>query len=149
MLFFLERLTFLSGNQLYWLFSGNFLSACGILKAKDTITDIGTASKTPKNHIILQHKSIQTNTSNGLTHKVFHMITGTNNFSSVCWITVYKIITAKTPRRPEKIKAEIAAGAAHRNGQIYGIISNSHANRANVHFWGIEIQIHSKIRNPK
>ena len=74
------------------------------------------------------------NTTKGLTHKVFHIKTGTNIFSSDCWIIVYKIQTAKNPRHQEKIKAEIAAGNPHKKGPIYGTISNSHANIASVHF---------------
>lgn len=144
-----QRVVLAFVDCLYLQFSGNTLSDWGILNAKDTITDIGTANKTPKNPIILQHRSIQTKTSKGLTHKAFHIIIGTKNFSSVCCMIVYKIITAKTHRHPENIKAETAAGAAHKNGQMYGMISKSHANRANVHFWGIEIQIRSKIHKPK
>jgi hypothetical protein len=73
-------------------------------------------------------------TTKGLTHNVFHIITGTNNFSSDCWIIVYKIITARNPHHPENISAEMAAGSHPRNGPIYGIISNIHANIARVNF---------------
>ena len=73
-------------------------------------------------------------TIKGLIHKVFHIRTGTNIFSSDCCIIVYKIQTAKNPHRHENISAEIAAGNHHKNGQIYGTISNNHANIARVHF---------------
>ena len=84
-------------------------SACGTWNARDTITAIGTANNTQKNHIIVPHNIIHKNTSNGLTHKVFHIKTGTKNFSSDCWIIVYKITTAKNHHPPENIRAEIAA----------------------------------------
>lgn len=87
------------------------------------------------------------NTIKGLTHKLFHINTGTSNFSSDCCIIVYNIITAKTPHHHEKIKAETVAGTAHKNGPRYGIISNNHANKASVAFCGILIQNNSNIRS--
>ncbi|MBO7094917.1 hypothetical protein J6V86_01735 [bacterium] len=47
---------------------------------------------------------------------------------------MYKIATARTHHRPANIKAETAAGIAHKNGPRYGIISNNHANTAKVAF---------------
>ena len=120
---------------------------CGTWKARETITAIGTANNTPKNHIIVQHISIHINTTNGLTHSVFHINTGTKNFSSDCWIIVYNIITARTHHRPVKTKAETAAGIAHKNGPMYGLISNNHANTAKVAFCGMLIQNNSSIRS--
>jgi hypothetical protein len=73
-------------------------------------------------------------TTNGLIHRVFHIKTGTRIFSSDCWIIVYKIQTAKNPHHHENMRAEIAAGNHHKNGQIYGTISNNPANMARVHF---------------
>jgi len=125
------------------------LSIWGTRKARETITAIGTANKTQKNHIMLPHNRMQTNTSNGLTPRVFHIITGTKNFSSDCCIIVYRITMAKTPRRHVNIRAETAAGVAHKNGPRYGIISNNHASKASVHFCGIENPIRSNIRNPR
>jgi hypothetical protein len=87
------------------------------------------------------------NTTRGLTHNVFHINTGTSNFSSVCCIIVYNIITANTPHRHANIKAETAAGAAHKNGPRYGIISNNPANTAKVAFCGMLIQNNSKIQS--
>ena len=87
------------------------------------------------------------NTIKGLTHNVFHINTGTSSFSSDCCIIVYNIITAKTHHHHAKINADTAAGIAHKNGQIYGIISNNHANTANVAFCGILIPNNSNIRN--
>ena len=87
------------------------------------------------------------NTTSGLTHRVFHINTGTSSFSSDCWIIVYRIITASTPHRPENIRADTAAGIAHKNGPRYGIISNNHANTDRVAFCGILIQNISKIRS--
>ena len=109
-------------------------SDCGMWNASETITAIGTASNTQKNHIIVPHNNIHMNTTNGLIHKVFHIKTGTKNFSSDCCIIVYNIITAKTPHHPENISAETVAGTAQRNGPMYGIISNNHANTAKVPF---------------
>lgn len=109
-------------------------SDCGMWKARDTITDIGTANRTQKNHIIVPHSIMHINTIRGLTHNVFHINTGTKNFSSDCWINVYKIITARNHRHPENMSADIAAGNHHKNGPRYGIISNNHANIARVHF---------------
>ena len=122
-------------------------SAWGTWKANDTITAIGTAKRTQKNHIIVPHSKIHMNTTNGLTHNVFHINTGTKNFSSDCCIIVYSIITAKTHHRPANIKAETAAGIAPKNGPRYGMISNNHASTANVAFWGILIQNISNIRS--
>jgi hypothetical protein len=73
-------------------------------------------------------------TISGLTHKVFHIKIGTSNFSSDCCINKYTIPTARNPHPPENIRADIAAGNPHKNGPRYGIISNSHANIARVHF---------------
>jgi hypothetical protein len=87
------------------------------------------------------------NTIRGLTHSVFHINTGTKNFSSDCWIIVYNITTARTHHRPANTKAETAAGIAHKNGPRYGIISNNHANTANVAFCGMLIQNNSNIRS--
>ena len=56
---------------------------------------------------------------------------------------------ANSPRQPENIMTEIAAGKHHKNGQMYGIISNSHANIARVHFWGILIPNNSRARSHK
>ena len=117
--------------------------------AKDTITAIGTANNTPKNHIIVPHRIIHINTTNGLTHKVLHISTGTKSFSSDCWIIVYKIITAKNHHHHVKIKADTAAGSHHKNGPRYGIISNNPANIARVHFWGTLIPNNSSIRSHK
>ena len=114
------------------LFSSS--SACGIWKANDTITAIGTANRIQKNHIIVPQSIMHKKIIRGLTHKVFHISTGTRIFSSDCCITVYKIATAINPHHQEKISADTAAGSHHRNGPRYGIISNSHANIARVHF---------------
>ena len=122
---------------------------CGMRKAKDTITAIGTANSTQNNPMIQPQNIMHTNTSRGLTHRDFPMITGTRNFSSHCWIIVYKIIIANTPHRPENISADIAAGKAQSHGHKYGIISNNPAISANVHFWGMLTQKSSKIRNHK
>ena len=89
------------------------------------------------------------NTTKGLIHRVFHIKTGTNIFSSDCWIIVYKIQTAKNPHHHENMSAEIAAGNHHKNGQIYGTISNNPANIARVHFCGILMPNISKIRNQR
>ena len=129
------------------IFSGFISSASGTWNARDTITAIGTANKTQKNHIIVPHNNIHINTTRGLTHKVFHINTGTSNFSSDCCIIVYNIITAKTHHHHEKINADTAAGMAHKNGQIYGIISNNQANTASVAFCGILIQNNSNIQS--
>ena len=91
-------------------------SSWGMWNARETITAIGTASNIPKNHIIVPHSSIQINTNSGLTHRVFHIKTGTKNFSSDCWIITYRIHTARNPRHPENISADIAAGNPHKNG---------------------------------
>ena len=56
------------------------------------------------------------NTINGLTPRVFHIKTGTKNFSSDCWIIIYKITTAKNHHHPENIRTDIAAGIHHRKG---------------------------------
>lgn len=126
-------LVFNSFGSAFFIFS--FISlASGKWKAKETITAIGTASSTPKNPIIVQHNIMHINTTRGLTHKLFHMRTGTNIFSSDCWIIIYKIITARNHHQPENIRAEIAAGIHHKNGQTYGIISNIHASTARVSF---------------
>lgn len=93
---------------------------------------------------MVPHNIIHKKTSNGLTHKVFHMKTGTKIFSSDCWIIVYNIHTARNPRNQDDIKAKIAAGSHHKNGQIYGTISNNPANIARVHFWGTLILNNSK-----
>ena len=99
-------------------FTFSFISlVSGNWKARVTITAIGTASNTPKNHIIVPHKIIHMNTTKGLTHKVFHINTGTRIFSSDCWIIMYRIITARNHHHPENMRAEIAAGIHHRNGQ--------------------------------
>ena len=146
--FFVEIFVFLKFNFDFSCFGASSSSACGTWKAKDTITAIGTANKTQKNHIIVQHSSIHMNTTSGLTHRVFHINTGTSNFSSDCCIIVYNIIIANTHHRPENINAETAAGMAPKNGPRYGIISNNHANTANVAFCGMLIQNISNIRNP-
>ena len=73
-------------------------------------------------------------TTRGLIHKVFHIKNGTSIFSSDCWIIVYNIQTARNHHHHENMSAEIAAGNHHKNGQIYGTISNNHANMAKVHF---------------
>jgi hypothetical protein len=73
-------------------------------------------------------------TIKGLIHKVFHINTGTNIFSSDCWIITYRIQTAKNPRHHENKRAEIAAANHHNIGQRYGTISNKPANIARVHF---------------
>ena len=65
---------------------------------------------------MVPQSNIQMNTTKGLTHNVFHMNTGTRSFSSVCWMIVYSIITAKTHRRPVNIRPDTAAGIAHKNG---------------------------------
>ena len=122
-------------------------SAWGTWKARDTITAIGTANSTQKNHIIVPHSNMHMNTIKGLTHNVFHINTGTNNFSSDCCIMVYSITTAKTHHQPANISADMAAGIAHKNGPRYGIISNNHANTANVAFSGMLIQNSSSTRN--
>ena len=127
------------------LFSSS--SACGTWKAKDTITAIGTANSTQKNHIIVPQSIIHKKTTNGLTHKVFHIRTGTKIFSSDCCMIVYRIHTARNPHHPENISAEIAAGNHHKNGQRYGTISNNHANMARVHFCGILIPNISKTHS--
>ena len=145
--FFVESFVFLKFDLIFFGFISCSSSAWGTWNANDTITAIGTANNTQKNHIIVQHNNIHMNTIKGLTHSVFHMNTGTRNFSSVCWIIVYNMIMAKTHRHPANIKAETAAGIAHKNGPRYGIISNNHANTANVAFWGILIQNISNIRN--
>jgi hypothetical protein len=128
--------TFLVFDTSFFIISGfSFISSTlGTRKANETITAIGTANRTPKNHIIVPHNIIHKKTTKGLTHNVFHIIIGTNNFSSDCWIIVYRIMTARNHHHPEKIKADIAAGNHHKNGQIYGIISNKPANIARVHF---------------
>ena len=84
--------------------------------------------------MIVPHNIMHINTTRGLTHKVFHINTGTRSFSSDCWIIVYRIITARNHHHPENIRADIAAGSHHKNGHKYGIISNNQANIANVHF---------------
>jgi hypothetical protein len=145
--FFEESFVFLKFNFGLSCFISCISSACGTWKASDTITAIGTANSTQKNHIIVPHSNIHMNTIKGLSHNVFHINTGTKNFSSDCCIIVYSIITAKTHHRPVNIRAETAAGIAHRNGQRYGMISNSHANIAKVVFSGILIQNNSNIRN--
>ena len=43
----------------------------------------------------------------------------------------------------------MAAGNHHKNGQIYGTISNNHANMARVHFCGILIPNISKTRSQR
>ena len=58
-------------------------------------------------------------------------------------------MTAKTPHHPENMRADIAAGKHQRNGPIYGIISNNHANIARVHFWGILIPNNSSAHSHK
>ena len=88
-------------------------------------------------------------TTNGLTHRVFHIKTGTKIFSSDCWIIVYNIHTAKNHHRQEDISAKIAAGNHHRNGQMYGIISNSPAKMARVHFCGMLMPNNSKAHSHK
>lgn len=45
------------------------------------------------------------------------------------------------------MKADIAAGSHHKNGPRYGIISNSQANIAKVHFCGMLIPKISKTRS--
>ena len=100
-----------------------------------------------KNHIIVQQSIIHKKTIKGLTHKVFHINTGTRIFSSDCCIIVYKIATARNPHHPEKIRADTAAGNHHKNGPRYGIISNNHANIARVHFWGILIPNNSNAHS--
>lgn len=62
---------------------------------------------------------------------------------------MYKIITAKNPHHPENMKADMAAGKHHKNGQRYGIISNNPANMASVHFWGTLMPNNSRARNHK
>ena len=89
--------------------------SCGTWKANETITAIGTASSTQKTPMMLPQSRIDTKTNKGLTHNVFHIMTGTKNFSSNCCMIVYKMIIAKTPRRPEKINQDIAAGKAQVN----------------------------------
>lgn len=86
-------------------------------------------------------------TTRGLTHRVFHINTGTRNFSSVCCMIVYRIIIANTHHRHANIRADTAAGTAPKNGPRYGIISNNHASTANVAFCGILIQNISNIRS--
>lgn len=85
--------------------------------------------------------------TSGLTHRDFHIITGTRNFSSHCWIIKYNRQTARNHRHPENISAETAAGSHHRNGHTYGIISNNHANKASVHFCGMLIPNTSSNRS--
>jgi hypothetical protein len=97
--------------------------------------------------MMVQNSSIQINITRGLTHRDFHIITGTRNFSSHCCIIRYSIHTARNPHHHENISAEIAAGNHQRNGQTYGIISNNPANRASVHFCGMLIPNNSSIHN--
>ena len=47
---------------------------------------------------------------------------------------MYRIQTAKNHHHHENISAETAAGNHHKNGQIYGTISNNQASIARVHF---------------
>ena len=130
--FFVEIFVFLKLALDFSCFISCISSAWGTWKASDTITAIGTANSTQKNHIIVPHRRIHMNTIKGLTHSVFHIKTGTKNFSSDCCIIVYSITTARTHHRPANIKAETAAGTAHKNGPRYGIISNNHAKIASV-----------------
>lgn len=116
-------------------------------KAKETITAIGTARRTHKNHIIVPQSIIHIKTIKGLTHRVFHITTGTKIFSSDCWIITYKTITANNPHHHENMKADIAAGKHHKKGPRYGIISNNPANIASVHFWGTLMLNNSKTHN--
>jgi len=146
-IFFVELFFLVAESFLSYFVLSTISSACGTWKANDTITAIGTASKTQKNHIIVQHSSMHINTTRGLTHRVFHMNTGTNNFSSDCCIIVYRIIIAKTHHRPVNIKADTPAGIAPKNGPRYGMISNNHANTDRVPFCGMLIQNNSNIRS--
>lgn len=96
---------------------------------------------------MVQNNNMQIKITRGLTHRDFHIITGTRNFSSHCCMIRYNRQTAKNHHHHENISAEMAAGNHHRNGQIYGMISNNPANKASVHFCGMLIPNNSSIRN--
>ena len=99
--------------------------------------------------MIVQNNSMQIKITRGLTHRDFHIITGTRNFSSHCCIIRYNRQTARNHHHHENISAEIAAGNHHRNGQMYGIISNSPASRARVHFCGMLMPNNSNNRSQR
>ena len=87
--YFFFVVSFLLLNDDFFSISFTFFStssAWGTWKASETITAIGTASSTQKNHIIVPKSIIHINTTSGLTPRVFHIKTGTRNFSSDCCI---------------------------------------------------------------